>query len=552
VERGSGAPGAPTSTEAETTLRDYLDVVQRRKWVVLQALVLVPAAAIAFSLTQTKLYEASAEVLISQQNLAAALTGTEGASVYREETRLAQTQADLAGVPEVARRVLDKTNLTDRSAQELLDATSISSRTNSDLLQFSVTDPDPETAQRLATAYAQTFTDYRTELDTAPIVRAQRAVEANLDELRASGETGGPLYASLVAKLQQLKTFEALQTSNTYVVREAEDATQVQPRPVRNAVLGVLLGLVLGIGIAFLRDALDTRVRTAEEIGARLGLPLLARLPRPSKKLERKNQLVMLADPSSVHAEAFRVLRTNLQFARLERDVRSVMVTSAHELEGKSTTVANLAVALARGGERVVLVDLDLRRATLGRFFGLDDHPGLTDVALGQLDLDEALAPIILEGGIRQRGTPMGAYEPLPGGEVEGRGSLHVLPAGPLPPDPGEFVGGRRLGVILEALRERGGTVLIDAPPVLHVGDPMTISTKVDGLILVTRINVVRRHTLTELSRHLAVSPTAKLGFVLTGAGDEHGYGYGYGYSHKPARPSRRARRKEKESVERA
>ena len=141
------------------------------------------------------------------------------------------------------------------------------------------------TAERLATAYAQTFTEYRTELDTAPIVRAQDAVEANLDELRASGEARGPLYASLVAKLQQLKTFEALQTSNTYVVREAENATQVQPRPVRNAVLGVLLGLALGIGFAFSVKRSTPRAHGRGD--QRAALPLCPR-PRPPRKLERE------------------------------------------------------------------------------------------------------------------------------------------------------------------------------------------------------------------------------------------------------------------------
>jgi len=538
--------GTNLAESPETTLRDYLDVARRRKWIILQALLLVPAAAVAFSLTQTKLYQGTAEVLLSRQNLAAALTGTQDPNLYQEENRLAQTQTDLAGVPEVARRVLRRTQITDRTAAELLDATAISARTNSDLLQFRVTDRDPAIAASLATAYAQTFTEYRRELDSAPIQRARREVETNLEGLRAEGETRGALYANLVNKLQQLSTLEALQTSNAYVVREAEAGTQVQPRPKRNAILGLLLGLVLGIGLAFLREAFDTRVRTAEEIGERLGLPLLARLPKPPKKLQKDDRLVMLADPTSVHAEAFRILRTNLDFARLDRSVRSIVITSAVELEGKSTTIANLAVALARSGERVILADLDLRRPYVERFFDLHG-PGLTDVALGRAELDEALVPILIPGALGRNGTVVGAYDTVRDLDPERPGSLQVLPVGPLPPDPGEFVGSRRLEAILAELRERADTVLLDAPPVLHVGDAMTLSTKVDGLIVVTRLDVVRRHMLTELRRHLAASPTVKLGFVLTGAGDGQNYGYGYGYAQRPE--EKRTKSKQRELV---
>lgn len=535
-----------SADSSETTLRDYLGIARRRKWIILQALLLVPAAAVAFSLTQTKLYQGTAEVLLSRQNLAAALTGTQDTNLYQEENRLAQTQTDLAGVPEVARRVLQRAQLGDRTPGELLTATAISARTNSDLLQFRVTDPDPAIAARLATAYAQTFTDYRRELDTAPIQRARREVEASLNDLRAEGETRGALYGNLVDKLQQLSTLEALQTSNAYVVREAEAGTQVQPRPKRNAILGVLLGLVLGIGLAFLREAFDTRVRTAEEIGERLGLPLLGRVPKPPKKLQKDDRLVMLADPTSVHAEAFRILRTNLDFARLDRSVRSVVITSAVELEGKSTTVANLAVALARSGERVILADLDLRRPYVERFFDLHG-PGLTDVALGRAELDEALVPILIPGALGRNGTVVSAYDTVRDVEPERPGSLQVLPVGPLPPNPGEFVGSRRLEAILEQLRERADTVLLDAPPVLRVGDAMSLSTKVDGIIVVTRMNVVRRHMLTELRRHLAASPTIKLGFVLTGAGDEQTYGYGYDYAQRPE-PTK-SKRKQRELV---
>jgi len=226
------------------------------------------------------------------------------------------------------------------------------------------------------------------------------------------------------------------------------------------------------------------------------------------------------------------------------------VITSAVELEGKSTTIANLAVALARSGERVILADLDLRRPYVERFFDLHG-PGLTDIALGQAELDDALVPILIPGAVGRNGNVVGAYDTVRGLDPDKPGSLQVLPVGPLPPDPGEFVGSRRLEGILEELRERADTVLLDAPPVLHVGDAMTLSTKVDGLIVVSRLNVVRRHMLAELRRHLAASPTTKLGFLLTGAGDEqsYGYGYGYGYAQRPEQQRTKSKRKQRELV---
>jgi non-specific protein-tyrosine kinase len=235
----------------------------------------------------------------------------------------------------------------------------------------------------------------------------------------------------------------------------------------------------------------------------------------------------MLDEPRGVQAEAFRMLRTNLEFVRLGRGVQTVMFTSAVEQEGKSTTIANLAVALARAGQRVVLVDLDLRRPFLGTFFGLDG-PGLTQVALGHAALDEALATVVLTDGSAPPSTQNGNGN---GRTNAVHGVLQVLPSGPLPPDPGEFVSTEALGYILAELRERADLVLVDAPPALRVGDAMTLSSRVDGIILVARMKIVRRQMLAELSRQLATVPTPVLGFVLTGAGEESGYGAAYDYS---------------------
>jgi Mrp family chromosome partitioning ATPase len=237
----------------------------------------------------------------------------------------------------------------------------------------------------------------------------------------------------------------------------------------------------------------------------------------------------MLAQPTGPNAEAFRMLRTNLEFARLERDdVRVILVTSAVEEEGKSTTAANLALAEARAGRRVALVDLDLRQPHVDRYFGMLHAQGITEVALGNAELAGALRRIDLAtGAAESNGRPLrtdGAAD----GEL---GLLDVLSAGPLPPDPGEFVGTRRLAEILTRLGAAYDLVIVDTPPLLRVGDTMTLSAHADGMLVVTRLNVVRRPMLAELRRQLDTAPAPKLGYIVTGSGggDSVGYGYGYG-----------------------
>jgi succinoglycan biosynthesis transport protein ExoP len=565
---------ANAAPEGSSTIHAYLGVLRRRKWPFLQAVALVPLAALAWSLHQTPLYQASSSVFLSRQNLAAMLSGTQDPNAYQQADRFAQTQADLARTPEVAGRALAKAGISGRAPEDLLSQSSVTPKANADLLVFRVADGDPNSARKLATAYARQFTVYRRQLDTSSFHRAAEEVAARIKQLHAERDQRSALFASLVAKEQQLRTLEVLQTSNAFVVRPARKTYQIQPRPVRNAFLGLILGLVLGVAVAFLWDALDTRVRSVEEITERLGLPMLARLPAwQSTKWPRRRRapfkptvepsseppalLAMVAEPNSVQAEAFRVLRTNLEFVSLTRRPRTIMVTSAVEGEGKSTTAANLAVALARAGRHVRLIDLDLRRPNLDRLFSLEDRPGITDVALGRVHIEDAMTKIAIP-------SPNRVVPPVPGQAAHGRngfdgtgglaGVLEVLCSGPIPPDAGEFVQSPVLAEILactaeklpkrESLRlERRPSevdagvdvVLIDAAPLLHVGDAIALSARVDALLVVTRLEMVTRSMLNELARVLDAMPCAKLGWVLTGAHLGDAYGYGYGQRHESA-----------------
>jgi succinoglycan biosynthesis transport protein ExoP len=483
---------------------------------------LVTAAAYFASARQEKLHQATADVFLGTQNLGATLANV--ALPYVDPVRAAQTQAELARVPAVAVRAVHAAKVTNRTPSQLLDESSVSASSDSDLLAFTVTDRDPEIATRLATAYAGAYTSYRHQLDTLALVQARREVERRLAELKAAGAERSTPYESLVEKGQQLRTMELLQGSNVLLSRSAAGATQVQPKPTRNAILGGVLGLALGIGLAFLRDVLNTRVRTGAEVESRLGLPLLGRIPEPPRRLRANEELIMLADPHAPAAEAFRVLATNVDFVNHDRGARTIMVTSARRGEGKSTTVANLAIAFARAGRRVALVDLDLRRPTIATFFGLNGRPGLTQVVLGHALLDEAVAkiPVVDETELKLRA-----------GNGSVHGMLDVLPSGPLPPNPPEFLSQSGLSGVLAQVTERSDLVLVDATPLLDLSDAMALAAGVDAVLVVSRIDNLRRSVLDEMSRVLSGVPVIKLGFVLTGTKADGGYGYGgYGYTY--------------------
>jgi len=523
-------PELPGDHTQNVTLRHYLAVLRRRKWTVVLAIIAVPAAAVLFSLHQQRIYQASAEVMVNRQDLVATLNGDNSGNISQTDAdRYLQTQAKLARVSTVVRRTLIAAGLGSEGVESFLSRSTVTPASNADTMGMAVRDHNPTLAVKLATEYAHQFVAYRHELDTTALVSARRHVESQMAKLRASGGASSALYASYAQSDERLREMETLQTSNVSVVQSAQKAVLVQPRTRRNGILGLMLGLMLGIGLAFLYEALDTRVRTAEEVGHALGgLPLLARLPEPSKRLRKRNELVMLARPGGSQGEAYRMLRANLDFVTLEREARTIMVTSALVGEGKTTTAANLALTLARAGRQVMLVELDLRRPRLDGLFGLAGTPGLTDVVLGKAPLEEAIT-LVSVSDLSNRSNY--ANRPLVIGSAE-EGAMGILHSGPLPPSPGEFVGTQALANVLAELGELADTVLLDAPPLLEVGDAMTLSSRVDAMLIVTRLEHLHRNTLRELARTLEQCPAEKLGFVLTGVEESKGYGYGYGYGY--------------------
>ncbi len=277
----------------------------------------------------------------------------------------------------------------------------------------------------------------------------------------------------------------------------------VSPRATLNLALGLLVGLALGAGGALLREQLNTTVKTPDDVETLTGSVPLGLVPFDSTA---RAQPLVAADRSGGRAEAFRTLRTNLQFADVDRPPRSIVVTSAMPGEGKTTTACNIALTLAATGSRVVLVEADLRKPRVSEYFGLDNGVGLTNVLAGQFPLEEVLVDWNSQ-------------------------TLTVLPSGPVPPNPSELLGSRHMATLLEKLAEQFDHVIIDTPPLLPVTDAAILATVVDGAVVIVRHGKSSRDDVELAVQALTAVNARLLGTVLNFIPQRSrpgGYGYGY------------------------
>ena len=290
------------------------------------------------------------------------------------------------------------------------------------------------------------------------------------------------------------------------LVEPAETPRQpVSPQTLVNLALGLLAGLGLGVGAAVLRESLDTTVRSTDEAEAIVQAPTLGTVGYDP---DTPQHPLLTKQSTSHRAEAFRALRTNLQYVDVDNPVRVVVVTSSLASEGKTTTSANLALTLAQSGQRVLLLEGDLRRPKAVELFGLVEGVGLTNLLVGKATFDAVV-------------------QSVPGADLD------VLASGPVPPNPSELLGSHQMESLLTELKQRYDTIVIDAPPLLPVTDAAVLARVSDGAVLVVRHSKTRREEL-ETAREAFTSVNARvLGVILNmipSTGRGYGYSYGYGY----------------------
>jgi len=335
-------------------------------------------------------------------------------------------------------------------------------------------------------------------------------------------------YSTYRDKYDQLQVDTSLQHAGASLVESASlPGIPVRPTPIRNALLAVLLGLFVGVGLAFLFEYLDDSVKSPDDLERHApGLPFLGAIPTVSDWRNRdRARAITLEAPHSPASEAYRALRTSVQFVGLRQPLQTLLLTSPMTSEGKTTTIANLAVTLARSGKDVTVVDCDLRRPRLHAFFDVPNEIGFTSVLLGDAPLAAALR--IVSAG-------------------SGGGALRVLTSGPLPPNPSELLGTNRVTELLTALQAMSDIVLIDSPPLIPVTDALVLSRRVDGVLLVVTSAVTSRRNVTRSVGLLEQAEAPTIGIALNAVSEESGYGgeYGYSYYRQEEPTSRRRRRK--------
>lgn len=457
-------------------LTDYWKVL-RAHWIsVIAITVLGGIVAFGWTQTQTKVYSADASGIISvgvNKDLGTAMAG-ESYSKSRAKSYL-----DVAKSRSVAETVIKDLQLQATSPEQLIPRISAQNPQDTATLKFTAQASSPEGARDLAEAW----------------VRAVGKQVAELEKGSNSSETSIVSFRSLDAA--QLPT------------------TPTSPNTRLALVIGVVAGLLLAIGYALLRNIFDRRVRSAAQLESETGVAVIGTIPFHNN-FDGANRMVLSRGGNDLEnknhqdyavAEAMRELRTNLQFMDVDEPPRIIVVTSALPGEGKTTVVANLAQTIAASGQRVVVVDGDLRRPTVAKTFGLLTNVGLTDVLIGRATLNDVLQPW---------------------GES---GDLFVLGAGSVPPNPSELLGSNVMHALLEDIAKHA-IVLVDAPPLLPVTDAAILTARTDGALVVSRAGKTTYDQLKRALQNLERVKGRPLGLIINGVSRKSSKGEDYGYQY--------------------
>ena len=504
-------------------LAEYVSVLRRRKLQVGMVPLLAMVVAVVLALRRTPTFQSTAEVLVKPlQGLSAGAAPQ--APNLDTERQLVLSQA-------VAETVRSSLRL-GASTQTLVRSLRVEVIGDTEVLAISYLDPDPRRAARMANGFADAYVDFRSQEALDQFQTAAGAVQKRIDGLqgtlaslttriRASNDPDAQATLqsqrdTMIAQLGVLQQRLLDLQSNASVAQGAAQVVQRAapalgpsgPTLAQDLALALLAGLVVGVGLAFLRERLDDRIRSHLELERRLGAPVLATVPRIAGwRRQDDARLVMSSDPRSPVSETYRTLATNLQYLASRQRLTVVLVTSAIEGEGKSTTSSNLAVGLARTGRRAILINADMRRPRIHRFFGIDNDIGLSTLLAHGLAVPQVARDVAVE-------------------------NLRVVPAGPTPPNPAELLGSHRMPELIAGLREMTDFVIIDTPPVLAVADASVLAPLADGVIIVSDATRSSRAALVQAKAQLENVGASVVGAVYNNFDPNQALVYPYAYSH--------------------
>lgn len=460
----------------------YARVLWRRKWIFLAVVVILPVAVYEASLRSAKLYQSSVLLQVQPTSVDTAQgTSTGGASAQfiAIAARLIQT----TGVAQGARRQL---HVRPRpTASQLLSAISVTTDPSTGFITITTQANQAKQAARIANAFGAAVNSARAREAVKQIDQGISGLTAQISALPHSAFV---VRDQLVVQLERLRAQRTAQGANAQIIEPAvAHPTPISPHPVRNALLGLVVALLLAFGLIALAEALDQRVRNQEDLEELTKLPLLAAVPRTAFRQMQTTESI----------EAFRRLRANLSFFNVDRDLSSIVIASGHTADGKTMVAMNLAHAYAYSGNDVVLIDADLRRPRIAERLQIEPGLGLAGVLSGQAEVDEALVDI----GVRSSGP----------------GRVLVLPAGELPPNPTELLASQRMHRLIEEFSTVYDVVILDTSPLMAVSDALPLLDEAAGVLLIARLGVIRRNDIRYLRRILDGAQGSALGVVATG-----------------------------------
>lgn len=504
------------ATDESADLRHYLGILKSRKWTILVVTAVVIASALLLSYRQTPLYQAEARVLVNPLPTA---TVTTLPSQLSPPVNL-QTEKEIVGSVPVAELVAEELDVAD--PVELLDDLEVEALADTEVLVVKYTSPDARVAARAANSFADNYIRFRVRQALESVITARSSVEDRIDATRDNLEglaqrierarkaeddslvsTLETERTALIARLGVLQErLEGVQTEES-VRLAAGDVIEPATRPaapsspdhVVNGLLAAIAGIVLGTGLAFFRERLDDKFRGRADIERALDAPVLAAVPkfRPARGAAKPFELMVAAEPKGTASEAYRTLRTSVQFIASQQGIRSLLITSPSAGEGKTSTTSNLGAALAQAGKRVILLSADMRRPTLERFFGVRNRNGLSTWLLGE-DVDEDPMSLLQDSNVP---------------------NLRILACGPVPSNPAELLASPRLARLLNELELNADMVLVDSPPVLPVADAAILASHVGGSILVVDAAASHRSATLHAKEALERVGTGVIGTVL-------------------------------------
>jgi capsular exopolysaccharide synthesis family protein len=498
-----------------------LGVLRRQAPWILLCCVVAAGAAFGFSKHETKKYTATTSLVFDNNKLSQQVAGLQAINNSSNQQAQQNTNLKLVQTGDMAEKTAGQLGqgLTEEDVSADL---SVSAEGQSNIVNVAATASSPRLAADIANTYAAQFVSEQQDSNHAYYAAALALVNKQLGALSPTQRISAAGVA-LENRAQSLGVLAELHNGNVQVSRTAKvPKSPSSPKVVRDTVLGAMLGLLLGLGIAFLLERLDQRIREPKDLEAVYGLPLLGVVPE-SSALSRSAGAGAAGSAAALppgEAEAFQLIRAHLRYFNVDRELHTLIVASAAPGDGKTTIARHLAGAAARVGSRVLLLEADLRRPTLARQLGVPSGPGVADVLIGAVPWSEAIQAI--DVGVSSGGGM-------------GMRALDVIVAGAtLPPNPGELIESRAMGTLLERAQSAYDLVVIDTPPLTAVSDAFPLLCKVDGVIIVGRVGRNRRDVAERLHETLTGAGAPLLGVIANGfkAGRTSAYGYAYDYSY--------------------